>query len=128
MTTFAEGAEDAAHMDLGPGRILVLEKGDEFRVLPVLSAAEALTPLARLGLWVLNELREHAADIDGGDVQEKAEAFGVVAEQPADPSSCGDWCPCAEAGAEVCYRDTDATRAARLVLAPPVLVAAESRG
>ena len=128
MTTFAEGAEDAAHMDLGPGRVFLLEQGDQLRVLPELSAAEALTPLARLGLWVLEELREHASDIDGGDVQDQAEAFGVVAEQPADPATCGERCPCAEAGADVCYRDTDATRAARLVLAQPVLVAAESRG
>lgn len=76
---------------------------------------DVLTPLARLGLWALTEMREYAGDLDGYDVQEHAEAFGVVKAVPA-PKPCGDDCPCAEYEAEVCYRDTKATEDARKIL------------
>lgn len=93
------------------------DAADPAAVLNGPTAAQALLPLARLGLWVLEELREHAADIDGGDVQDQAEAFGVVQEEPADPARCGECCACAEAGSEICYRDTDATTVARRIIA-----------
>ena len=78
---------------------------------------EAMGPLARLGLWALDTMREDASDLDGGDVQDKAEAFGVVAPVPFTGPCCEN-CPCAEYESDVCYRDTDATKAARALLNP----------
>ncbi len=74
-----------------------------------------LVPLARLGAWVLAEMRENASDIDGGDVQDKAEEFGVVSPEPAQKPCCEN-CLCAEFDADTCYRNTKATTDALSVL------------
>ena len=78
---------------------------------------EAALPLARLGLWVLEEQREWRADIYGGDVQDKAVAFGAIAPvtvtEPCDPEHC----VCAEFDFPMeCFRDTEATKQARALL------------
>jgi len=55
-----------------------------------------LVQLAELGRWCLLRHREDGCgDLDGGDLQEKAEDLGllvrVVMEEP-----CGEFCHCAE--------------------------------
>jgi len=59
----------------------------------------------QLGRWVLKEHRGECADVDGGSIQEKAEALGLLVRVPVD-EPCGDTCWCAEYGdfPQVCLR------------------------
>lgn len=94
--------------------------GDEVaRAGTLVVSTPALVPLARLGLWVLEHLREHATDLDGGDLQDAAERLGVIAPGPATKPDCGPGCTCAEYEADICYRDTPATITAKAALADP---------
>jgi hypothetical protein len=54
--------------------------------------------LAALGRWALLEHRDHeCGDIDGGSLQDKAKALGLlVTVRVTEP--CGEYCPCAEWG------------------------------
>ena len=77
------------------------------------AALEEAAPLIRLGLKALEECRD-GCDFDGFDIQDKAEAFGVIARQHV-TEPCGERCSCAEEDdfPTECYRDTDATAAMR---------------
>lgn len=77
---------------------------------------DALTPLARLGLAALEACRD-GDDYEGYDIQDAAEKFGVVVGVPSD-RPCGEDCRCEEYDADICYRDTPATTAARSFLTP----------
>ena len=59
---------------------------------------EGLIPLAKLGKWVLDMRAEHdCADLDGGDIQDKAVELGLL-EGVKVTESCGENCNCAEYG------------------------------
>ena len=78
--------------------------------------------LARLGLWVLEGMRD-GCSVDGIDVQEKALEFGVIEavqrEGTCDPSGDG-LCACDEFDGpdepRTCYPDTEPTASAREAL------------
>lgn len=81
------------------------------------SAEDALKPLARLGLWILQSTRQ-GRERDGLEVQEEAERLGVVKGEVR-YTYCKPGCPCDEArcgGDWTCYRDTEATVAALAAL------------
>ena len=61
------------------------------------STKEPVTPLERYALTVLDAHRGSIGDLDGGFLQSKAEACGLLyCVEVAEP--CGDHCPCAEYG------------------------------
>lgn len=105
---------NAAHPDDGR-RVIPLYATPPAAPGPVVTAEDCLVPLARLGAWVLAEVREHGSDIDGGDVQDKAETFGVIAPEPAQKPCCEN-CACAEYDSDICYRNTKATNDALTAL------------
>ena len=77
---------------------------------------DALVPLARLGRHAL-EACQDGHGMDGGDIQETAVEYSVVAPVPVDPTwfcRVNGVCECDPDG--VCYRETAATTAARAVL------------
>jgi len=78
-----------------------------------------VTGAARLGLWILDLMRE-GCEADGFDVQEKAVEFGVI-EGVERTGTCaapdGEGCACDEFEdsdqPRTCYVDTDETAALR---------------
>ena len=60
--------------------------------------------LRQFALWAISESSFQGGDLDGGDIQGKAVALGLLKEvQATEP--CGDQCACAEFGfPQECYR------------------------
>lgn len=51
--------------------------------------------LAAFGAWCLAEHREGFGDLDGGELQEKAKALGLIVPVTV-AERCGDDCACAD--------------------------------
>jgi len=75
-----------------------------------------MTPLAKFALAVLQESRVELADLDGGWLQDKAEALGLLVRVPV-TEPCGEKCRCEDFpqdclrySAEVDARLKEATR------------------
>lgn len=68
-------------------------------------------PLVEFALWALGETR-HGGDLDGGSLQEKAEALGILGRVPV-TEPCGEECNCAEYGdfPQDCLRYADHVKA-----------------
>lgn len=82
-------------------------------------AVHVLMPSAQLGLWALQHIRGNdTGDVDAFALQDEAVKLGVIKAVPA-PKPCGPCCSCVEYDADICYRDTDATRRTRMILADP---------
>ena len=81
-------------------------------------AYRELGPLARLGLWAIEEEQDGHHDLNGGDVQDKATEFGVIAPIRV-TESCGDHCQCDEYDniPGDCFRLTESTSATKAWLA-----------
>jgi hypothetical protein len=82
---------------------------DPHQVVPVTATELArLRPLAQFALAVLEESRSELADLDGGWLQDKAEALGLLVRVPV-TEPCGDECRCADYGAfpQDCLRYSD---------------------
>ena len=70
---------------------------------------ESLTALAKLGRWVLQMRSDHdCADLDGGDIQDKAIDLGLLVGVEV-TKSCGENCNCAgyDAFPLTCFRMSD---------------------
>ena len=81
---------------------------------------DAALPLARFGLACLDVSRKNLGDLEGGWVQDKATELGVLTAvevtEPCRPENC----VCAEYGFPcLCYRDSEATKAFRVLDACP---------
>ena len=81
---------------------------------------DAALPLARFGLACLDVSRKNLGDLEGGWVQDKATELGVLTAvevtEPCRPENC----VCAEYGFPcLCYRDSEATKAFRVLDARP---------
>lgn len=75
--------------------------------------AEAVEPFVRFTLWVLEHQREYQADLNGGDIQDKMVAFGILAPTRV-TEACSESCVCAEFDFPMeCYRDSDLTKRAK---------------
>ena len=63
--------------------------------------------LARFGAWAAGDFGAHIDSIDGSDLQDAMERFGVLAKHQV-TESCGDHCRCIEYGEfpHDCYRLT----------------------
>ncbi len=78
---------------------------------------DALLPVARLGLWALDQVREYALDVSGGDLEELALKEGLL-----DAIDANDVCgmrPCAARSVgdpHECYRETPGTLEARRII------------
>jgi hypothetical protein len=58
---------------------------------------KALVALAKFGKWALDSSREDLGDLDGGEIQDKAEALGLL---------CGAWCD-GTCGSAFCDNDDE---------------------
>lgn len=69
---------------------------------------ETMRMLAEFGAWCLARQREDFADLDGWEIQEEAEAMGLLVRVPV-TEACGDDCACAESGEfpTQCLRPTE---------------------
>ena len=72
---------------------------------------ETLVALAALGGWCLATLRKDNDDIDGGDLQDKAEQLGLLTQVEA-TEPCGEHCICASVAEfpMICYRLSEGAR------------------
>ena len=73
--------------------------------------ADRLRKLADFGLWCLRESRDRygGGDVDGGAIQDKAEAMGLLVSVTV-TEPCGDNCNCVEYFGEFparCLREAD---------------------
>lgn len=68
-----------------------------------------MTPWAKMGAWALETSRDEMGDLDGGEIQDAALAFGLLHEVEVSESCC-DECRCAEYDdfPQTCIRMTDA--------------------
>ena len=69
--------------------------------------------LAEFGAWALAKSREDLGDLDGGDLQDKAEELGLLIRVPVE-KPCGEFCRCAEYADEwpwTCLRLSDEAHA-----------------
>jgi hypothetical protein len=85
-----------------------------------MTIADQLSKLAALGLWALEETRAEniGSDLDGGSVQDKAEALGLL-QRIEVTEDCGGGCTCVEYGdfPQDCLRATYEPDSARAALA-----------
>lgn len=79
---------------------------------------ERMIPLARFGLKCFDEHRDQLGDLDGCDLQEWAEEFGLLREVHV-TEPCGESCRCAEWDdfPQECLREVDAVTEFRAALA-----------
>jgi hypothetical protein len=76
--------------------------------------AEGPSPLELFAMEVIDNSREYMGDVDGGWIQDRAAALGILVETPV-TEACGEECQCAEFGfPSECYRYSAAVQAKRL--------------
>lgn len=72
---------------------------------------------AELGLWVLEQTRGDyvGSDLNGGDIQDKAEELGLLVRVDVTEPCCEEHCHCAEYGEfpQQCLRYSDAVAEAQ---------------
>jgi hypothetical protein len=69
---------------------------------------EQVAALIEFARWAISESSFQGGDLDGGDIQDRAVALGLLKEvQATEP--CSEWdCACAEVGfPQACYRFAD---------------------
>ena len=81
---------------------------------------DAALPLARFGLACLDVSRKNLGDLEGGWVQDKGTELGALTSVEVTEPCCLENCVCAEYGFPcLCYRDSEATKAFRVLDACP---------
>lgn len=75
---------------------------------PAVNTTKQLRPSQRLRLFAGAILSAHrggipymVGDVDGGTIQDLAEAFGLIETRPVPKGGCGDRCECADG--DSCY-------------------------